>query len=286
MSSAGSAKASPNGSTRSSPPTAGRCRPIRRLGVCARANLFHRPLWRDPMGDLDQQSRDASECGDKLQRADRNDLRGECLHARRLSGLVLYRDLQSTASARALALSRSQHPGGLALHECRTVAVGPARRRDEQRADEFPDEWRTRNSRPAVSSTARAFATCSSLAQTTQKTAGLFIRTSPLRMFPRRTHTTTDLAVWSLTKATASSTFRFPNATRRDGPCGKITSRPTSPNHYRNWTVKNSIYKASSVFLKTAPAFALKPGAVALRFSLAPRTAKRYDIMDAWVMPR
>ena len=58
------------------------------------------------------------------------------------------------------------------------------------------------------------------------------------------------------------------------------------PNHYRNWTVKDSIYKASSVFLKTAPAFALKPGAVALRLSLSPKTAKRYDIMDAWVMPR
>ncbi len=35
--------------------------------------------------------------------------------------------------------------------------------------------------------------------------------------------------------------------------------------HYRKWTVKDSIYNASSVFLKTAPAFELKPGAVALR---------------------
>ena len=39
-----------------------------------RTNLFHRPLWRDPMGDLGRQSRDASECGEKLQRADRDEL--------------------------------------------------------------------------------------------------------------------------------------------------------------------------------------------------------------------
>ncbi len=58
------------------------------------------------------------------------------------------------------------------------------------------------------------------------------------------------------------------------------------PNHYRNWTVRDSVYNASSVFLKTAPAFVLKPGAVALRLSLSPTTAKRYDILDAWVMPR
>lgn len=58
------------------------------------------------------------------------------------------------------------------------------------------------------------------------------------------------------------------------------------PSHYRKWTVKDSVYNASSVFLKTAPAFELKPGAVALRLSLSPRTAKRYDILDAWVMPR
>jgi hypothetical protein len=56
--------------------------------------------------------------------------------------------------------------------------------------------------------------------------------------------------------------------------------------HYRNRTVKDSVYKASSVFLKTAPAFALKPGAVALRLALSPRTAKRYDLVDAWVLPR
>ena len=42
------------------------------------------------------------------------------------------------------------------------------------------------------------------------------------------------------------------------------------PNHYRKWIVKNSIYKASSVFLKTGAALELKPGAVALRLSLAP----------------
>ena len=35
--------------------------------------------------------------------------------------------------------------------------------------------------------------------------------------------------------------------------------------HYRKWTVENSVYNASSVFLKTAEAFELKPGAVALR---------------------
>ncbi len=56
--------------------------------------------------------------------------------------------------------------------------------------------------------------------------------------------------------------------------------------HYRNRAVKNSVYKASSVFLKTAPALAVKPGAVALRLTLSPRTAKRYDIVDAWVLPR
>src|SRR5208337_669203 len=58
------------------------------------------------------------------------------------------------------------------------------------------------------------------------------------------------------------------------------------PNDYRKWTVKDSVYKASSVFLKTAQAFELKPGAFSLRLSLSPRTAKRYDILDAWVMPR
>ena len=51
----------------------------------------------------------------------------------------------------------------------------------------------------------------------------------------------------------------------------------------RQW--KTSIYSASAVFLKTAPAFELKPGTLMLRLSLSPRAAKRYNIMDAWVMP-
>lgn len=56
-------------------------------------------------------------------------------------------------------------------------------------------------------------------------------------------------------------------------------------NHYRNWTVKDSVYKASSVFLKTT-SFGVKPNTVALRLTLSPKTAKRYDILDTWVSPR
>ena len=56
--------------------------------------------------------------------------------------------------------------------------------------------------------------------------------------------------------------------------------------HYRSRTVKDSVYKASSVFLKTTQDFTLKPETVALRFTLSPRAAKRYDVVDAWVLPR
>lgn len=56
--------------------------------------------------------------------------------------------------------------------------------------------------------------------------------------------------------------------------------------HYRNRTVKDLVYKASSVFLKTVSAFGLKPGAVALRLSLSPKTVQRYDVLDTWVLPR
>ncbi len=49
---------------------------------------------------------------------------------------------------------------------------------------------------------------------------------------------------------------------------------------------EESVYKGSSVFLKTSGPFELKPGAVSLRVTIAPRTRKLYDFLDAWVMPR
>jgi hypothetical protein len=58
------------------------------------------------------------------------------------------------------------------------------------------------------------------------------------------------------------------------------------PDRYKKWTAENSIYKAASVFLKSAPEFELKPKAVSLRLTLTPKTVETYDILDAWVMPR
>jgi len=55
---------------------------------------------------------------------------------------------------------------------------------------------------------------------------------------------------------------------------------------YRGKRAADSVYNASSVFLKTSPPVTLKSGAVALRFSLSPRTPAQYDILDTWVMPR
>jgi hypothetical protein len=55
---------------------------------------------------------------------------------------------------------------------------------------------------------------------------------------------------------------------------------------YRGKRAAYSVYHASSVFLETSPAAAHKPGAVALRFSLSPRTPALYDILDTWLMPR
>jgi hypothetical protein len=55
---------------------------------------------------------------------------------------------------------------------------------------------------------------------------------------------------------------------------------------YRKWAVEDSVYKASSAFLKTAPDFELKPGAVSLRLTLAPKIPQTYDILDTWIMPR
>jgi hypothetical protein len=55
---------------------------------------------------------------------------------------------------------------------------------------------------------------------------------------------------------------------------------------YRGIKAVDSVYNGSSVFLNTSPPVTLKPGAVALRFSLSPRTAVSYDILDAWLMPR
>lgn len=55
---------------------------------------------------------------------------------------------------------------------------------------------------------------------------------------------------------------------------------------YRGKRAADSVYNASSVFLETTPPVTLKPGAVALRLSLSPRTPALYDILDAWVMPR
>jgi hypothetical protein len=64
----------------------------------------------------------------------------------------------------------------------------------------------------------------------------------------------------------------------------KFTARVI--NSYRNKTVASSVYNASSVFLTTTPPFDLKPGAVALRLTLSPKTPQQYDILDSWLMPR
>ena len=55
---------------------------------------------------------------------------------------------------------------------------------------------------------------------------------------------------------------------------------------YRGKRAVDSVYNGSSVYLETSPAVTRKPGAVALRFSLSPRTPALYDILDTWLMPR
>jgi hypothetical protein len=55
---------------------------------------------------------------------------------------------------------------------------------------------------------------------------------------------------------------------------------------YRGERTAESVYNACSVFLATSPPLTLKPGAVALRFSLSPHTPVKYGILDAWLMPR
>jgi hypothetical protein len=55
---------------------------------------------------------------------------------------------------------------------------------------------------------------------------------------------------------------------------------------YRGKRAVDSVYNGSLVFLETSPAVTRKPGAVALRFSLSPRTPALYDILDTWLMPR
>ena len=69
----------------------------------------------------------------------------------------------------------------------------------------------------------------------------------------------------------------------------EVKNRSGISNPEERSRIKNpeeSVYKGSSVFLKTSRPFELKPGAVSLRLTVAPRTPERYDILDAWVMPR
>jgi len=60
----------------------------------------------------------------------------------------------------------------------------------------------------------------------------------------------------------------------------------TVKTEYRGKRAVDSVYNASSVFLETSPPVTLRPGAVALRISLSPRTPVLYDILDTWLMPR
>jgi hypothetical protein len=56
--------------------------------------------------------------------------------------------------------------------------------------------------------------------------------------------------------------------------------------NYRGKRPVDSVYNASSVFLQTSPPVTIKAGAVALRFSLSPRSPALYDVLDTWVMAR
>ena len=71
---------------------------------------------------------------------------------------------------------------------------------------------------------------------------------------------------------------------------GNNSGAPPSMRRFRRITAQlepsDSVYNGSLVFLNTSPPVALKPGAVALRFSLSPRMPVLYDIIDAWLMPR
>jgi hypothetical protein len=55
---------------------------------------------------------------------------------------------------------------------------------------------------------------------------------------------------------------------------------------YRGRRPSDSVYAASTTYLRESPPFALAPGAVALRFSLTPGTTEPIDVLDAWLMPR
>jgi hypothetical protein len=60
----------------------------------------------------------------------------------------------------------------------------------------------------------------------------------------------------------------------------------TVPTNYRGKTAADSVYAASSVFLRTSPPVPSTAGANVLRLSISPRASAAYDILDAWIMPR
>ena len=55
---------------------------------------------------------------------------------------------------------------------------------------------------------------------------------------------------------------------------------------FRGITPSESVYKASSTFLKTPPVLVLKPNAAYLRFAFSPQTPGHYLFLDTWLMPR
>jgi hypothetical protein len=57
-------------------------------------------------------------------------------------------------------------------------------------------------------------------------------------------------------------------------------------NKYRDKTAAESVFRSSSVFLATSSSFNARPDAVSMRLTIQPKTPQKYDIIDAWVMPR